>query len=593
MQKLLLCIFLMLSYNFFINGGPLAFIYFLISLPLLLFFINTSKFYSQKFLNNKVLFINNQLIKVIKNKTAFIKLLSKNKEKEINNNNFKIDEFFLGYGFKWKTKHLNAILKKLNYSLDNINLFQNNSKIHEIEKHNHNPLLLHTKALSTHTLILGTTGAGKTTLFNLLITQAIFRQECVIVIDPKEDHSLKNAMEKAAKQSKRLDHYYCLDINDSKNSIFINPVKTYDRASEVSNRLLSCMDNQGSGANQSFKNYSAMAICAAISALNLIEEDITLRNLYTMVLDHNKMTLIFKRSLNQMVKDSNNSDAILYYNKIHSKDNKKVSLDLLKNFYLWFISNITKKPNTNLDILLAIIELPKEFYIKVCAQIMPLLSSLCSGNLNEILSNKESNSLHEYLEQKAIIYIPLYCMKDSIIGANLGKLIIAELCAIAGNIYQKDKNLNNRIRTSIFIDEASELVNESLVQLLNKSRGVNFALTLATQTYADLAKRAGSNDAAKQIIGNCNNLIAMRVKDRETAEVVTSRLPLSKIEVNSQSLSLSTKDLINSVSSHSQSWQLSSLFLPEFLLNFPNFEFVALLANGSFFKGIVPILKDE
>ena len=131
------------------------------------------------------------------------------------------------------------------------------------------------------------------------------------------------------------------------------------------------------------------------------------------------------------------------------------------------------------------------------------------------------------------------------------------------------------------------------MQLLNKSRGVNFALTLATQTYADLAKRAGSNDAAKQIIGNCNNLIAMRVKDRETAEVVTSRLPLSKIEVNSQSLSLSTKDLINSVSSHSQSWQLSSLFLPEFLLNFPNFEFVALLANGSFFKGIVPILKDE
>lgn len=91
----------MLSYNFFINGGHLAFIYFLISLPLLIFFINTSKFYSQKSLNNKVLFINNnQLIKIIKKKTAFIKLFSKNKAKEINNNNFKADEVFLGYGFK-------------------------------------------------------------------------------------------------------------------------------------------------------------------------------------------------------------------------------------------------------------------------------------------------------------------------------------------------------------------------------------------------------------------------------------------------------------------------------------------------------------
>ena len=41
-----------------------------------------------------------------------------------------------------------------------------------------------------HTLIVGTTRVGKTRLFDLLIAQAIFRGETVIIIDPKGDHAL-------------------------------------------------------------------------------------------------------------------------------------------------------------------------------------------------------------------------------------------------------------------------------------------------------------------------------------------------------------------------------------------------------------------
>jgi conjugal transfer pilus assembly protein TraD len=41
-----------------------------------------------------------------------------------------------------------------------------------------------------HSLIVGSTRVGKTRLFDILIAQAIFRGETVIIIDPKGDHGL-------------------------------------------------------------------------------------------------------------------------------------------------------------------------------------------------------------------------------------------------------------------------------------------------------------------------------------------------------------------------------------------------------------------
>lgn len=40
------------------------------------------------------------------------------------------------------------------------------------------------------------------------------------------------------------------------------------------------------------------------------------------------------------------------------------------------------------------------------------------------------------------------------------------------------------------------------------------------QTLADLAKRLGSEDAARMALGNLNNLIALRSKDRPTQDFI-------------------------------------------------------------------------
>ena len=48
--------------------------------------------------------------------------------------------------------------------------------------------------LDGHTLIAGTTGAGKTRLFDVLIAQAVLRGEAVIILGPKGDRALENML---------------------------------------------------------------------------------------------------------------------------------------------------------------------------------------------------------------------------------------------------------------------------------------------------------------------------------------------------------------------------------------------------------------
>src|SRR5690606_32635493 len=52
-------------------------------------------------------------------------------------------------------------------------------------------------SIEGHNLIFGTTGSGKTRLYENLITQAVWRDEVVIVIDPKGDKEFEDICEKA------------------------------------------------------------------------------------------------------------------------------------------------------------------------------------------------------------------------------------------------------------------------------------------------------------------------------------------------------------------------------------------------------------
>ena len=92
----------------------------------------------------------------------------------------------------------------------------------------------------------------------------------------------------------------------------------------------------------------------------------------------------------------------------------------------------------------------------------------------------------------------------------------ADLAARAGMRY----NLGGYRRISLFVDEVSNVINQPLIEILNKGAEGGIFTTCAMQTLADLAKRLGSEDAARMALGNLNNLIALRSKDRPTQDFV-------------------------------------------------------------------------
>ena len=83
---------------------------------------------------------------------------------------------------------------------------------------------------------------------------------------------------------------------------------------------------------------------------------------------------------------------------------------------------------------------------------------------------------------------------------------------------------------NLFIDEAAEVVCGPFLQLLNKGRGANFKLFVATQTCADFASRMGSRDKASQLLGNLNNRICLRCVDPDTQKFVASLMPKTYIK---------------------------------------------------------------
>ena len=269
--------------------------------------------------------------------------------------------------------------------------------------------------------------------------------------------------------------------------------------------------------------------------------------------------------------------------------------EVLQAFYDWLGKSGLCDNLVDCQIVFMVTALPVEYYRKVTNSVVPYLGSLTGGLLRGLLSGSRNGqalpSLRDLIEGNKIFVADIHCLKDATTGQNLGKMLLSDLAFVAGDINATGAQLK---RISVFIDEASELADEALVQLLNKSRSAGFSITIATQSIADLSQRSGSKDAAHQIVANCNNLIAMRVNDPETAAIVSSVLPHTSVAQRSASVQYAS-DVFCGLTSigHGLSMQDASLFPPDVLMMLPDFEYVARFSDGSCYKGFIPRLAPD
>ena len=284
---------------------------------------------------------------------------------------------------------------------------------------------------------------------------------------------------------------------------------------------------------------------------------------------------------------------------------------------------------SDLETLLRLCKLDTTYFAKVTAGIHPILNTLCLSGLDNYLSASHiALTVAQVYKENKILYVALNSLKDTTLATYVGKLLLSDMASTVSDIYSAKENCDINLKISknkqsylktlesnslqsfdnlfefqnlkrkiaVFIDEASEIANEPMLQLLNKSRGAEVNITLATQSYADLVKRTGSESSARQIIANCNTKFSLRVKDDETAKVFTNELQYTSIyqkanAIGQNALSEAIKGSDNN--SYSKRQTQAELFPPSVLSSLPDFEYVAKLSDGRFVKGVFPILDVE
>lgn len=561
-------------------------------------FINSKSTNNNEF-SNGVTLLNDNIVKASQTsngKTLFKEKLPSMGKKEVNS---KITHVYLGSGFLWTKSETKALYDIIEQKPNSVYLIKNpeqkgNSVMQHLKKGS--DVYIPLKFLDGHTLITGTTGSGKTRLFDILISQALLRNETVIVIDPKGDRDLyQHIKEICTKQDK--DKFLFLHPGFIEESINLNPLYNFTRSTELASRIASLIPTMKGGNNDPFKSFSFMLVDVIVGALSIIGKRPTLKIIkYYADGRVPELALLTIAHYNQL---NTPKGKLKDWEKL-KENSRGVMGRVLVKYYEFYVKYVKpKKSSSIIEGLYSKARHDATHTSKMVGSLISALETLCTGGLGNRLSpDDEKFSIWEELwdfqkiiDQHKVLYIGLDSLTDSMVCSALGSLLLSDLAAVAGNRYNYQQNLNT---VNIFVDETAEVLNEQLIQLLNKGRGAKFRITIATQTVSDIASRLGSKDKAYQVLGNLNNLISLRVIDEDTRKYVASALGTVRVDYSGYSLGDNRDadefDTLSLNYTESKMEQETEIFPSHMLSELPDLEYVARVGGATIYKGKIPLL---
>jgi conjugal transfer pilus assembly protein TraD len=529
---------------------------------------------------------------------------------------------FLGFGFEWQPVHSQRLyeLAKVDYreyavSPLLLRLLGYEAKpqpdaeiglpyIHGVEP-KEGPLHRPLQNFEGGTLLVGTTQSGKGVALANLITQAIRRGDVVIVIDPKNSRRLKRVVERACADYREPDTFLEFHPSFPERGVRLDFTFNWQKPTEIASRIQSIMPPDTAGA---FSAFGWDAVNVVVQGLVEIEErpnlvkltkyieggiepvlESSLRRYYDQVLGAGWRDL---PEMKKLLNDAHRGNL--------KRPSEAASADLMA-FVAYYEHHIAQNQrNKVIDAQVRTFRHNREHYQKITANLLPILSMLTSGDLGRSLSpdpfdvdDRRPIMNFEKIERAGhVLYMCLDSLPDPSVASAIGALALADQAARAGMRY----NLGGYRRIALFVDEVSNVINQPLIEILNKGAEGGIFTTCAMQTLADLARRLGSEDAARMALGNLNNLIALRTKDRPTQDFVVETFGKTAIHTVRVGLSHGSDAHLGDFSS-SYSTQLTESFeemVPADVLGkLPNLQYFASVSGGRIIKGRFPILDPD
>jgi len=460
-----------------------------------------------------------------------------------------------------------------------------------------------------NTLLVGTNRCGKTRLLELVAEMAIELGYTVFVIDPKGDHELEKSILAACKQAGRESDFVRFHLAFPGQSIRIDPLKNFTNLSDLASRISALMPGEGS--SSSFRDYAWSVLNAIIIGQDAAREKTTLVSIRSYV-DNGVADLLMRIILSyfdEILEPGWENEVAVFAKTLKQPKGKETpqgtvmvrqSLHLLLEYYRAILVPQGQESEA-VGALSNIYKHDSAHYSKMIANLVPVLAKLTTGELAELLSPNPRNISDErpmtdnaaLIRANAVVCIGLDALANKEVSSAVGSMILSDLTSVAAGIYNYG-GTNNKV--FLIVDEASEVVNEAYIQMLNKSAGAGFINLAAIQGIPDLEACLGSKPQAHQMLANFNNLIAMRVLDPTSQEFVTQTMGETYV-ITGQTIKGTTSSTEKNIAHFSGSVQeriteSSEAIIPTDILGqMPNWQYFAKFSGGRFVKGRLPIIQ--
>jgi conjugal transfer pilus assembly protein TraD len=517
------------------------------------------------------------------------------------------EQLWLGFGFEWGQTHAQRVYEinkrsmqgdiekqvQHKFGKEKAHKMMGKPWIHGVEP-NEVEIGLPLEHLNGHTIVFGTTGSGKTRLFDLINAQAIMRGETVLIIDPKGDKELMLNAFRACVIAGRPEAFMNFNPAYPSLSVRIDPLKNWNRSTELASRIKDLITSDAD--TDPFAQFSWMAINNIVQGLIDTGTRPNFKRLRRYI--EGGPAKLLARALSNHFDDCVTDWRAALASKLQKAKDGEAETRILVSFYK---NNVQEHhPKQSLDGLSRMFEHDKAHFGKMVASLEPILNQLTSGELGDLLSPDEED-IHDLrpitdsarmINSGQVVYIALDSLSDSTVGSAIGSIMLADLTAVAGDRY--NYGVDNT-PVNVLVDEAAEVINKPLISLMNKGRGAGFRVCIASQTFPDFTARLGDESKARQVIGNANNLIGLRTKDDLTQEFITTPMGDTIIRQIMHTQNTTAIDDSNPTSfSGGYGERLIEAEMPLFpgsmLGNLPNLEFIASISGGKVFKGRIPII---
>ena len=460
-----------------------------------------------------------------------------------------------------------------------------------------------------NTIVLGTTRCGKTRWLELIAEMAILLGYCVICVEPKGDKEFEASLRAACKFAGREADYVRMHLAFPGDSCRLDPLKNYNNPSDLASRISALMP--GGDKSSSFRDFAWGVLNAINLGMLFVGEKPTLMRIRSYV-DNGVADLLLRvllKYLDENLPPTWEQDVAAFAKTLPKAKGKagqddgdilvRQSLNLLLAYYQDVLVANGHQQEA-LQALSTIYKHDAAHYGKMIANLVPILGMLTTGDLGKLLSPdpmdvddpRPMTDLYSLIKSNAVAYLGLDSLANKTLASAVGSLLLSDATSVAAALY----NFGDKpIKTFLIVDELSVVANDPYIEMLNKSAGAGFINVAAAQTVPDLARRFESMDAARQMLGNFNNVFAMRIKCGITQEFVaetfgetyvyTKQVIQGSSSDTASNLAHFTGNVVERVTE-----SMEEIFPQDLLGQLPNWQYVAAVSGGRMIKGRLPII---